>query len=402
MAAAAAFLVLTAMAGMGRGGHDLAHGYLLDYTIVSAAGRALLEGANAYVPAEFEPYMRQLARGVDPASPYSYPPHLTTLMAPFAAAPRVWGQAAWVLLLLACIAVSARIVRDLGGGLARDPARGLGATPGFFAALFPALFVANPVTSHDLWLGQPALIAACGLLLVLAGRLRKRPAVTVVGLVLAAIKPQLSLLVFFYLALEGAWREIGIAALIGLALSVPELVTFGPRGLVTSYVHRIETHGTWWANLPGSESSIGVRSLLWVLGVHAPGLEVVGLALTALMWRFRGRIAREEDRFALIVGLTLLFLFNQDSAYVLIVPLVAVVARHTRGRRRLPWALVALGVVFIQPRRMIRHFGHPTLSQWRTLVVAALVALLVLALRAEEKGEPLMPSFGRRPRSPSA
>jgi hypothetical protein len=391
MAAAAVFLVLTAMAGVGRGGHDLAHGYLLDYTIVSAAGRALLEGANAYVPSEFEPYMRRLAPGVDPASPYSYPPHLTTLMAPFAAAPRVWGQAAWVLLLLACIAVSARIVRDL----ARESA----AAPWLFAALFPALFVANPVTSHDLWLGQPALIAACGLLLVLAGRLHERRAVTIVGLVLAAIKPQLSLLVFFYLALDGAWRELGIAALVGLGLSVPELVTFGPRGLVASYVQRIETHGTWWANLPGSESSIGVRSLLWVLGVHAPGLELVGLALTALVWRMRDRIAREEDRFALIVGLTLLLLFNQDSAYVLIVPLVAAVARHASGRRRLPWALVALGVVFIQPRRLVRHLGHPALSQWRTLVVAALVALLVLALRAEERGEPLMPSFGRRPKT---
>jgi hypothetical protein len=125
----------------------------------------------------------------------------------------------------------------------------------------------------------------------------------------------------------------------------------------------------------------------------------VGLALTALVWRMRDRIAREEDRFALIVGLTLLFLFNQDSAYVLIVPLVAAVARHASGRRRLPWALVALGVVFIQPRRLVRHLGHPALSQWRTLVVAALVALLVLALRAEERGEPLMPSFGRRPKT---
>jgi hypothetical protein len=399
VAAAAAFLGLTGVVGVGRGGHDLAAGHLLDYTIVAAAGRALLEGANAYVPAEFAPYMLRLAPGVDPTAPYSYPPHLTTLMAVFAAAPPAWGRAAWVVLLLACVAASAWIVRDLGDGVPQGRANRADATPGPTATpwLFAALFVANPVTSHDLWLGQPALLAACGLLLVLAGRLRKRPALTVVGLVLAAIKPQLSLLVFFYLALDGGWREIGIAALIGLALSVPALVTFGPGRLVASYVERLETHSAWVANLPGSESSIGVRSLFWALGVHVPGLELVGLALTALVWRARDRIAR-EDRFGLLLGLTLLFLFNQDSAYVLIVPVVAAVARHARGRRRLPWALVALGVVFIQPRRLVRHAGHPALSQWRTLVVAALVALLVLALRADEKGEPLMPSFGRRPK----
>jgi hypothetical protein len=231
--------------------------------------------------------------------------------------------------------------------------------------------------------------------------MRNRPALTVVGLVLAAIKPQLSLLVFFYLALDGGWREIGIAALMGLALSIPEIAAFGPARLVASYVERLETHGTWYANLPTSESSIGIRSLFWALGLHVPGLEIVGLALTALVWRARDRMAR-EDRFGLLVGLTLLFLFNQDSAYVLIVPLIAVVAHHARGRRRLPWALAALGIVFIQPRRLVRHAGHPALSQWRTLVVAALVVLLVLALRADEKGERMMPSFGRRPKNPSA
>ena len=283
----------------------------------------------------------------------------------------------WVLLLLPTSYVQA-VAGDLA--LPGPDARDLGdrrlARPAPW--IFAALVLANPVASHDLWLGQPALLAACGLLLVFAGERSGRSLVSGAGLALATIKPQLSILILFYLVLERRWRALAMAALIGLALSLVPLAVFGPRPLLASYVERLRTHTSWKGNLPGSEPSIGLRSLLWARRPRAR-LEPSALGLTAVVWRLRAHL-RREDSFALLLGLTLLFVFNQDSAYVLVVPLLGALWFHARGRPRVTAALVALGALFVLLHALVRLAESPVLNQWRTLVTAAFVALLVFAI----------------------
>jgi hypothetical protein len=374
---AACSLVLTGIVGVGRSGRNVLRSGFIDYHITVEAGRALRDGVNAYVPSAFEPYLAAHAPGVDATSPYSYPPHATTLFAAISALPGMAGAVAWLLLLLLCVVPSAVAVADIARA---GPERGGEPLAGPGPWICAALFVANPVASHILWLGQPALLACCGLFLMYLGERRGQAVVTGLGLALASVKPQLSLVFGVTLLLDRRWRPLAVGAVVMLVLSLYPLAVFGPGELVRSFLARLSTHATWGANMPGSESNIGVRNLLYTMNVDVPGLEIVAVLAAVVVWRLRARL-RPEDRFALLLGATLLFMPNQDSAYVLLVALVSALWPYAKERPRLGWAMLALGVVFMLPRRLVR-LGHLAfLNQWRTLVTAAFVALLVWAIR---------------------
>src|SRR5262245_6739537 len=101
-AAALVGLLATGALGVGRHGRGL-----LDFEVLYAAGRAMLDGVNPYVQAEFAPVLHAVAPDNDPSAPYSYPPHMAVLLAPLAWLPYADARLVWMFLELLATGIAA-------------------------------------------------------------------------------------------------------------------------------------------------------------------------------------------------------------------------------------------------------------------------------------------------------
>lgn len=191
----------------------------IDFRYYWAAGKAWATGFDPYSP----PFAAFAAAIVPPGnviSFWAYPPH--------------WWPIARML-SLGDIATATTAWRVIGTGLALAGTAAV-ATVGVpgkqidrmmaVAAAF-ALSLVEP-TAQAIAYGQSSLVVYSGVCMVAVAHLRRWPALMAFGLAVAALKPQVGILVFCFLAMDWRnWAAIAGAGVIALAAASPQFVQHG-------------------------------------------------------------------------------------------------------------------------------------------------------------------------------
>ena len=352
-------LVCFGILSFGRGGY---HGF--DFEIMYHAGRGWLAGINPYDQSEF----RKLAAVIEDA-PFSYPPTSAFFFVPLGLLSFAQADAIWLLINLVALAsiVTMSIL------IMRPFARANGDSIGLWVVA--AAIISNPMTTNVIWQGQTSLISLAGTMGAWLLSRQRRWLLAGICLAIAALKPQLCIYVIIWFLLERQWKMFGVAAGITVLMSLYPMVTQGSIRVFQQWIVRLQTHSNFPANQPGFEHVIGLQSLFHAAGLRVPNLILLGLILVVVMWFFRQELWA-EDYLGMLMALTLLFVFNSDSAYVCIVPIFTSLFLHSYHERKLLLSTIILGLVLIFPRRIVRIIDTPVMYHWRTVVILILLALL--------------------------
>lgn len=344
--------------------------YYQDFSVLYFSDAARLNGIPLYdYPAQLE-WVRAQTRPDFEFHPYPYPPWYALLTLPLALLPLAAAARLWFLLNLTMLAVSIWLVTPRWS----NPARLFGILA---AVLFIPAFGLLIVGQYSM----PVLMGTA--LFVWAARRPSAPALAV-SLALMTFKPHIGLFaalaafgwLIFHRRSAFARRAIGFTLLLAVALAAFGLLADPrwPQTYLASLLHYREIPGVQTCELCAS-LPVG----LWRLVTGQPDTAqaallsiVLGAGLmTALLWRFREKIADPHLLMNLAVLFTLLvdpYLLNYDYV-LLLLPLLALTdtIRSLPGRSvlliayLLPWGALALG-----------RQGNPLLA------VSALLILVLL------------------------
>lgn len=381
---AAAVLVLTGLAGVGRSLE-----INLDGVYLYAAGKCWLQGKSPY---DLEALASELEGrrpdGGFPVYRFFYPPQISSLVMIIALIP--YGAAKWFTALINCLAAGA--IAWFVGRMARPRDTAPGMAQSLAPFVFAAIAIGAPFTAHVVWMGQTTLIAFAPLFAAWHAYQNKRWLAAAVLLGIASIKPQFLIFVMFWLLLERQWKILGASFAVALLLSMVPILQNGPIGALTSWLDAVKYHGEAEPNQIGFIHLFGVQNFLHVAGLPVPNLIPVGAVLTLILWIWRKNVD-PIDIFAILMALTLLFTNAHDYDLVGIYPLLASLWRHI-DRQPAIWAVAALLLLalFI-PQRLVARLGAPLLSQWRVIVVMILLTWTIrIMYKAAWSGERQAPA----------
>jgi hypothetical protein len=123
--------------------------------------------------------------------------------------------------------------------------------------------------------GQSSVFVAAACAIALVGSRLQRPWLTVIGLVLATAKPQLSLpLLLFIPFFERRQRKAFIVAAAVIALPCAYAALIDPH-IVQSYRNAVNSYGSTQLNDPANQ--IGIVSLLARIGIGIPISQIIGV-----------------------------------------------------------------------------------------------------------------------------
>ena len=364
LCAVAAMIALGAL-GVGHGGLADTN---LDMRFLYLAGARWWQGVSAYVPGALtssDRWLAEAAAGYDFAYPPQSAPLCLLLGAWSPTGARVLMTALNVAAALGLAALSLRFARE------GQPAQHAGRTDAATWAI-PAIVLGNPATAFVIWAGQTTLIVTLALMLGWYYTRRDRWVIGGVLLAISTIKPQVSLLVIFWLLLEWRWRVLVAIALAIVALSAVPLVISGPVTLMTDWLAAAWRYSAGPYNLLGSRMVFGLRTVLYVAGIDVPLLLPAAFLIVGLLW-YSLRSVADEDLLAILVGLGLLFGFSHSYDIAALIPLVPAFWRHVHTRTGAALIALALLVVVTLPNSLLEGHVDPLLLHVR---VAALVAAM--------------------------
>jgi hypothetical protein len=345
--------------------------YGKDYTNFLTSGRIMLAGqaANLYnLETQTEaqkpvagPYVYE--GGV---LPFIYPPYVAIMFSPFALLPADVGYYVWTaiqaILLIVFVVWAVKSFSDWH----LDPP----------PALPFALLAFQPVT-EALLQGQTSIINLVLWWWALVAWRSERWALLGVAAGLAAFKPQIAVMLAVALLFDGRWRSLGYAALTQALLWLGP-VMHGGMSIVTGYIDMVRTSSTTAGTLgfvPGFMPSL--RGLLTIFGVSPEATMwptllgwVVGLALTAVIWRTSRPLAARFGATAVIAVLLSPHLYPHDVSLLLVSVVCALLVGYssTDAARRLNLLFVPFVLVFLPMYllvfQMVPSYTPMVLSVW--------------------------------------
>lgn len=368
-----ASLILFGIVGVGR-----SDGYYQDFHIMYTAGRAWIEGMNPYDQSQ----LRQIDIAVEDA-PFSYPPQSAALFVPLALLNYPTAKIVFLILnLLSVIAIVAITINIINRQISDD----IGKIGG---GIISAFILGSPLTTNVIWEGQVVMICLAATIAAWFFKQKSSWLLSGICLSIASIKPNIAILVILWFLLERNWKILLTALLSTGILSIYPIINYGIIGAFTAWYIRLQSHQAYSANAPGSEVVIGLQSLFYAAGVHLPSLGILGMILVVILYFFRNRIfqnkiSKEWDILAILMALTLLFIFNMDSAYVAIIPIITALWIHSYSRWKVLIGNVFLLGLFMLPRRIVRTFEIPVLNHWRTVIVLLFLIILIFLVLSEK------------------
>lgn len=303
----------------------------MDFRYVWLAGDLWGRGVNPYGPDYITEGATRFPTGYAIAS-WAYPFHWYLPARVAALLPPEPAFAVWLALTTLALAGA--------GWLVVAAARALGATPGLPAILFAIGYVASgSVVGYDLRAGQPAVIAECGVAMLLYGVARERSGWAIAGLVLAMLKPQIGLPFATALCfMPGGIRAAAVAGALTIAACVPAFLASGLADqlhglLVVSQGNYQTVSYNTAAKMTGLPHLVDVMTP-WTLSIMASMLLAAALTAVSTLL-LRGRPPRE--RRVSFIGLTcattafIVGLHTYDLVIVLFtLPLLGTLRRDAR------------------------------------------------------------------------
>lgn len=315
-----------------------------------AGGKTWLAGESPYDTNAFKRvWINELGEASLPSRwgvAFVYPPTLLLIGIPMALLP--WSLAAPALRIasvLSFIGIILMAVR-LGGGAGSRPWRELDT---WVCAGMSCLLLS---VSQTIYQGQVSLIVVFGMMLAFsASQGRSTAVVGVMGLLLASIKPQISLPLLIYVLVRGPHRHIVVGLLTTVAMSLALLVATPVTALVENVRTSLSVHmgEQDWNQLSRYDS---LPSLLgttpYAKGAAAAGIAL-GVLVAALLATRQRQVGltggRQTDRHVLHLLLALSVALMPLHWYdtVLYVPLVAHLAFDRSAWKK----LLVIGAVFV-------------------------------------------------------
>ncbi|WP_341733576.1 glycosyltransferase family 87 protein [Microcoleus sp. EPA2] len=249
-----------------------------------------------------------------------------------------------------------------------------------------AIIIGNPFTTHVVWMGQTSLISFAATMGAWFFSQKQKDVLAGICLGLASFKPQICLLLGFWFLLERQWKILAVSLATVVVMSAYPLVFYGgPIGTLEAWRQGIQdSYLVVTFNKPGFQDKVGMESLLAFFGWNLPGIKILGLILTALLWVFRNKINR-EDIFAVLMGISFTFLgYTHVYDYVGLLPIVTSLWLYCYGNQKAAIGMIGLVFLLFFPRRIFLAAGLPFLVHWRTIVVLILlISLLFFSIKAK-------------------
>lgn len=364
-----AALICFGILGVGRSGESS-----FDFAVMYAGGREWLEGGNPYNQNELNQIIAKLKGGFPQSNfddaPFSYPPQSAAFFVTLALSGFSYAKIVWLVLnLLSVAAIVAMTIYTINRHAQKREDL-------VVSGVMAAFIIGNPLTTNVVWEGQTSLIVFAATMAAWIFGQQQKWLLAGICLAIASIKPQMSLLVVIWFLLERNWKILAVALGTAVVMSIDPMLVQGPVGMLVAWHERIQSHQSFYANVPGSEFVIGLQSLLTAAGLTVPSLDLLGVVSVIILWVFRKRIYT-EDIFGILMALTLTFIFNMDTAFVALIPIITSFWLYSYNYRKALPVLILLVFLFVFPRRLVRELGVPVLNQWRTVVVIIMLTIVV-------------------------
>jgi hypothetical protein len=321
----------------------------VDYPYVWLAGSFWVDGQSPYAPSFGEAGRALVPAGHAPQY-WFYPPNwwpVATVMAllPYDASLTLWRSVSATLLVGGTAAVGVAACR---ARLVSGPAWPLA------MLAFACLMAATP---QALSLGQTSFLSFFGAALFVAAGLGRHRTMMAVALVLLMLKPQVGLaFCLFLLPRPVWWPSLAAAAVITLALFLPQLRLTGIGPFLDSYLAQLRAHEGLSPNHPLEMT--GLRHLGWMLFGQSwaplPLSGLAGLAVLAIGGRRRTVPADHDLELSGVIAVVCLVVPLHTYDMMLLAPLVILTRRFSVAAR--VFTMLGLAMVF-RANRISEMFG---------------------------------------------
>jgi hypothetical protein len=361
---AVAALVLFGIVGIGRGGSQEETS---DVIYLYGAGRCWWDGQNPYDFDNYQPYTdRSGAR-------FAYPPSVAPLCLTLATLPLPSARILMAAVNVSCLlALTVTLVLSVRRLLAELPPP----DKAIIIALVAAVAIGNPFTAHVVWMGQMSLLAAAAAVGSWVAYTNRRMLIAGFLVGVAAVKPQIAVLIYVWYLLDRQWRVLGVAAATIAALAILPLWWHGPE-LLVDWLSAVAAYQDVVHNRIDFQHVFGVRSLLSSVGLSCPSLLPMALGGAIFLYAGRARLLT-EDILPLLMCLSCLFAYAHDYDLVALLTLAGPLLLHLRRR---PFALVLLllaALVLFFPQRFVRDVSWPWVIRYREFATLLLMFWLVV------------------------
>ena len=347
-----------------------------DTQFLYVAGRMWLVGKNPYILSDFrdtchsipglaEDFLRSGFCYFPTASPWCVLLGLFSLTG-----------AEWVINIINCIAVAILayfVVKIVSQNVSDER------TNSSLRWIVPAIVVGNPYTAHIVFEGQTTLVVSAALA---AGwyytYYDRRPIEAGILFAIASAKPQIAMVVVAWVVLvEHDWKQITASAVAALLLSALPLWESGPVGAMQQWLASLKPYQSVDSNSLGFPNVFGIPSLLAASGVHPPGLSLLVIPATVLLWWYRSRLS-PEYLLAVLLGESFLLVYAHDYDLAALAIFFACVWKKGTGSvQRCVAALVFFALIFA-PQRYVRHSHFAPVVHWREIVLLAYAVWLAI------------------------
>ena len=365
-------MIAFGLLGIGRDGEAFAD---VRYWYLSA--KAWLAGLNPYDYDIFKTLAQE--SGLGDLIPFAYPPQSFAIGIYLAAFPFKIAQLLWTITnVIAVILLSFFGVRLLRS---RETAKEVEYSR-LARWLIPAIIVGNPFTAHVLWTGQTVMVICIALIGSWQLAYHGKSLWSGVLLGFASIKPQLSILIIFWLFLEGQWLTLVTAGICMLVFSAVPLLVIGPIQIISDWSNAMKAYQLDPAIASGLSYNTNLKSLLNGLGLNLPPSSLlffmlVAIAITFAVWKmWRGGQLDRSDILGILLGLSLLLFFGRDYDIVVLVPILSAMWWHVRNHPRSQLVSFVLMTTLFIPHRLMEKIGVPFLLYWRIVILMVLVIWL--------------------------
>jgi hypothetical protein len=363
--------------GEGRAKQLLSH----DFRWFYAAGKAWLQGVSPHVPDRFNEVWS--AHFGAPLAPFANPPTAVVITVPVALLP--WDSAFHLYDAINIASYALILLFLLGIVRHHDPQ-----PPPWRTALALALAASSSAVPGVIYAGQTSLVVAVGIAGMLYCTLKQRLWMAAAWMVLASIKPQLSLLPFIWLCV---WRP-GLlprtAVIIGAVVAASFLLAWDPQFL-GGILRSLEVYRTLPFNRL-ENSSVGLYR--W-FGAGPVGWIAPLCAVLATAWiAHRARAAAAPAALGIPMLLTALLMpIHPYDLTILMIPVCLLVAFSWS------WWYVPAIVLVLRPLavdKALAMVGWPppegALFYARWIALAVCLALMLQRLRMHPTGQRSSPS----------
>lgn len=361
-----ASLIAVGVLGVGKP----ASNWMSDFYWYFAGGKCFLLGSHMYDVACVRGQLAGLTEIV-PVAGLAYPPHFAPLALVFGALPLSTSIAVFTTLGVLAALAMALLATNIDSEPA-DRARPMK------HGLLAAIILANSGIWAVLWLGQITLILSFCLWAGFLAVDRDRPLLGGVLLALVSVKPQIALLAFVWLVLNGRVKVLSVAAATALVLSIYAFAVIGPVAAVKGWLTGMATYQDYSVNKLGEISVDGIPSILALFGINVPIAIATAIGVFAVVvLRFTNR----SPPFSALVLATLIaiqmLIFSRPIDTLLFAPAFAVFWPRTDWRSTDMLLFAAAVALFCIPQIMVTSIIPFEIAQhFRTLFFVAVAIML--------------------------